>query len=564
MIRYIKQGVVLTSESPEAFINFVYEPSDTSVWYIIPQQDLSASDGLIFVNGLDINGGPDPSVLHYEPSINYALIVDYDGDPSIASFIVSTSIKGSFDYNLKFDVYDVSAIDGGTSPLETIEVSIFNKPFLIPSSAINSFDTTNVQVDGEASYLLVRTNPKYSGNIKLVADSSNRLYLDTFKISDILSNKKYRKQNISGESYLSGDIRRVFEGLPEGELYRLDDENTLDIKIPKTDFHDQFDLNYSYGARLFKDELYSEDYALLAPLWINKDLPSYFAVFRLDGVYNPETYTGSNLNNLGDDYISNGELVTTWSIKETSPIGTYLRNHTTELLKNRAPVFLSLTDPDAVDYDPNTWYGIAVDKGIITGRSEVPYFFNQKTHNFTDMNAFVSAGFERNNLLCPNLINMEFAFDDEDAEPWTIEARGKRFTPPRKTTLSPYSFAWKSLIYSPDRVLYPMKRVDFDPKGDRHCGNRGLSGYERISWEEALDMVAAEIKRVKREYGPGSIMNGCGSHHMWGTLGYWLSARLRFFNSIGFTPVASNPDSWEGWYWGACRQFMSGSNRALG
>ena len=60
-----------------------------------------------------------------------------------------------------------------------------------------------------------------------------------------------------------------------------------------------------------------------------------------------------------------------------------------------------------------------------------------------------------------------------------------------------------------------------------------------------------EIKRVKREHGPGAILNGSGSHHLWGNLGYWLSVRLRFFNNIGWTPVVHNPDSWEGWYWGA-------------
>ncbi len=142
-------------------------------------------------------------------------------------------------------------------------------------------------------------------------------------------------------------------------------------------------------------------------------------------------------------------------------------------------------------------------------------------------------------------------FDDEDAKPWTISARGKTFTPPRKTTISPYTLVFKSMIYSPDRLLYPMKRVDFDPNGKRNCQNRGISGYVRISWEEALDIVANEIKRVKKTYGPGAILNGSGSHHLWGILGYWLSARLRFFNNIGWTPVAHNPDSWEGWYWGA-------------
>ena len=85
-------------------------------------------------------------------------------------------------------------------------------------------------------------------------------------------------------------------------------------------------------------------------------------------------------------------------------------------------------------------------------------------------------------------------FDDKDAPPWTIRARGKTFTPPRKTTISPYTLVFKSMIYSPDRLLYPVKRVDFDPNGARNPQNRGISGYERISWEEALDIVAGEIK----------------------------------------------------------------------
>ncbi|MCX8032037.1 MAG: molybdopterin-dependent oxidoreductase [Thermoleophilia bacterium] len=142
-------------------------------------------------------------------------------------------------------------------------------------------------------------------------------------------------------------------------------------------------------------------------------------------------------------------------------------------------------------------------------------------------------------------------FDNKDPAPWTIRARGKIFAPPRKTTVSPHTLAWKSLIYSPDRILYPLKRVDFDPSGERNPQNRGISGYERISWDEALDLVASEIKRVKSQYGPGAIMSSAGSHHNWGIIGYWLSARLRFLNSIGWTPVVSNPDSWEGWFWGA-------------
>jgi len=153
-------------------------------------------------------------------------------------------------------------------------------------------------------------------------------------------------------------------------------------------------------------------------------------------------------------------------------------------------------------------------------------------------------------------------FDETDAKPWTIEARGRKFSPPRKTTLSPYGLAMKSTVYSPDRILYPMKRVDFDPQGERNCENRGISEYERISWDEALDIVAGEIKRVKRDYGPGAIFYSHGSHHMWGNIGYYLSCARRFFNSVGATMNVHNPDSWEGWYWGAMHHW--GNSMALG
>ncbi len=155
-------------------------------------------------------------------------------------------------------------------------------------------------------------------------------------------------------------------------------------------------------------------------------------------------------------------------------------------------------------------------------------------------------------------------FDKDDADPWVIKARGRSFSPPRKTTVNSHTLAWKSLIYSPDRLLYPMKRIDFDPNGERNPQNRGVSGYERISWDEALDIVAGEIKRVKRDHGPGSIMNGSGSHHTWGAIGYFTSSKSRFFNSIGYTPVVSNPDSWEGWHWGAEHHWGQAGRRGGG
>ena len=64
-------------------------------------------------------------------------------------------------------------------------------------------------------------------------------------------------------------------------------------------------------------------------------------------------------------------------------------------------------------------------------------------------------------------------FDENDPQPWTIEARGKKFTPPRQFSLGSYVVTQKSRIYSENRIKYPMKRVDFDPNGERNSQNRG-------------------------------------------------------------------------------------------
>ncbi len=141
--------------------------------------------------------------------------------------------------------------------------------------------------------------------------------------------------------------------------------------------------------------------------------------------------------------------------------------------------------------------------------------------------------------------------DAEDGRSWSIEARGRVLTPPRKATVAPHALAWKSTVYSKDRLLYPLKRVDFDPNGNRNQEQRGSSDYRRISWDEALDIVAGEIGRVKKAYGPAAITFNHSSHHSWGNIGYWTSSLYRFANIIGHTKVNHNPDSWEGWYWGA-------------
>ncbi|NTV89365.1 MAG: molybdopterin-dependent oxidoreductase [Clostridiales bacterium] len=142
--------------------------------------------------------------------------------------------------------------------------------------------------------------------------------------------------------------------------------------------------------------------------------------------------------------------------------------------------------------------------------------------------------------------------EEDYPKPWVIEDRnGKKYSPPKAIRLSPTAFAERNRHYSEDRILYPMKRVDFDPNGERNPQNRGKSGYERISWEEASSIVAGEIKRVTDTYGSHAITGITSSHHNWGIVGYKMGPFNRFMGMLNYTPILDNPDSWEGWMWGA-------------
>ena len=53
------------------------------------------------------------------------------------------------------------------------------------------------------------------------------------------------------------------------------------------------------------------------------------------------------------------------------------------------------------------------------------------------------------------------------------------------------------LAYHPDRILYPMKKTG--------------KGWERISWDEALDTIAGKFKEVKEQFGAEAILIGQGT-----------------------------------------------------
>jgi anaerobic dimethyl sulfoxide reductase subunit A len=62
-------------------------------------------------------------------------------------------------------------------------------------------------------------------------------------------------------------------------------------------------------------------------------------------------------------------------------------------------------------------------------------------------------------------------------------------------------------VFGADRLKYPMKRKNWEPGGGKK-ELRGKDEWVRISWDEALDLVASELKRILDQYGNKSIIGG--------------------------------------------------------
>ena len=73
-----------------------------------------------------------------------------------------------------------------------------------------------------------------------------------------------------------------------------------------------------------------------------------------------------------------------------------------------------------------------------------------------------------------------------------VEVEGDETNPITQGRLCVRCLTLPEYIYNPERIIYPMKR---DPK------DRGLDKWERISWDEAIELIATKTEELQAKYG---------------------------------------------------------------
>lgn len=105
-----------------------------------------------------------------------------------------------------------------------------------------------------------------------------------------------------------------------------------------------------------------------------------------------------------------------------------------------------------------------------------------------------------------------------------VKVEGDPDSPLNRGRLCPIGTVTRDLVYHPDRLKHPLKRV----------GPRGSGRWQRIPWDEALDTIAGKLFDIREEFGPEAIAlgTGTGRHHI-----RWVS---RFGHALG-TPNWCEP-----------------------
>jgi len=128
---------------------------------------------------------------------------------------------------------------------------------------------------------------------------------------------------------------------------------------------------------------------------------------------------------------------------------------------------------------------------------------------------------------CPDSCGVLITVDDHGR---ATHLRGDPAHPVTRGFLCAKVAKYLDRVYSPDRLLYPMRRIA--PKG-RGVRNRDEVEqiFERISWDQAYDEIVLRFRQISEQYGPEAILPFSYAGTI-GALGYGSMDR-RFFHRLG-------------------------------
>ena len=281
---------------------------------------------------------------------------------------------------------------------------------------IPNFDLEENYVLDGVSKPLLRTNPKLTTNAKIVANISDEIFLESIDATKDLASVEYKRWALNPNGDYSQDLYKFYKSssTPADVMYAVRSDYS-DFTVQDS-FSKQIEEVYHYGTTYNYSKLHDEDFRMFAPIWLDKDIPKKFVVFRVnDPVGEIDFDANNNLQNI-QDILKNSEIIKTFDLTDDSSLGKYIRGHVNSESFPKTPVQFNFERREKSNFK-----GIDLGKGGFATKGEYLYKdFVRADSPLIAQNAMITDGFERNKLACANLLNLEFLFNDNEAADYTI------------------------------------------------------------------------------------------------------------------------------------------------
>ena len=118
-----------------------------------------------------------------------------------------------------------------------------------------------------------------------------------------------------------------------------------------------------------------------------------------------------------DKILPNATAIKTFDLRENTLIGDYIRSIINNNNFSKSPIDINWS-PNGYSY----WNGVDIKNGVFTAKGEILYDYlrSSNSDSMIDLEDYVTSGFSRNGVICPNLLNLEFLFDDEDSDLYSV------------------------------------------------------------------------------------------------------------------------------------------------
>jgi uncharacterized protein YqkB len=243
------------------------------------------------------------------------------------------------------------------------------------------------------TFSLSATNPKITGNIKVLIENESDFYLESIESTEELSSSSFKKFSIDKGKRFRSNVKNFCDTITTESLFSVKSEEF----VIGDNLSNQNSKIYRFGAYSDTEKSLDETHRFFAPIFIHQSIPDVFVIAKIQR------------NEFGDINVVNNDnldIVKIYDLTPDTDLGVFLYEHLQDIEKEMGI---------SVNYDTEVSVtGIDVRKGVISEKGVYDSNELLLERSISESENFLLNSYKKSESIDPRFLNLEFAFTFED------------------------------------------------------------------------------------------------------------------------------------------------------